>query len=356
MSSELLGKSETLMGGRRLELRSALKRAVLSRAGDRLKGITSLSQVEGSRPSLLSILRPLLPYLSLTFAALLWAGNFIVGRAVHTTTPPIALTFWRWVTVMLILLPVGLPSLIRQREALRQNWHRVVLQGFTGIAIYSVLVYSSLHHTTALNASLLLSTAPVMILLFSKLFYKQRVVGWQAIGSAISLLGALTIITRGDLGTLTRLQFNSGDLLMMAGVMFWAAYSLQLQHRPKGLSPWAMLTASVIAGVIILAPLYLWELSTGARIVLTPETIGAIVYISLFAALGGYFLWSKGVAAIGANKAGLFLHLIPIFAAILAILLLGERARLFHGMGISLVVLGLYLTNTASAAEEYNAK
>lgn len=356
MSSELSGKFKVLTGSRRLEFRSVINRAVPTRVGGQLEGVMSLSQAEGSGPSALSVVRPLLPYLLLTFAALLWAGNFIVGRAVHMTTPPIALAFWRWVTVMLILLPVGLPSLIKQRATLLQNWHRVALLGFTGIAAYSVLVYTSLHHTTALNASLLLSTAPVIIILFSKLFCKQRVVGWQAVGSIVSLLGALTIITRGDLGALTRLQFNSGDLLMMGAVILWAAYSLQLQHCPKGLSSWGLFTASVVAGVITLAPLYLWELSTGASMPVTPETIGAVVYIALFAAIGGYFLWWKGVAVIGASKAGLFLHLIPVFAAVLAILLLGERARLFHGAGVGLVVLGLYLTNRASATEEEHAK
>src|SRR5882762_4194479 len=237
MSWELSGKFEALTKDRRVAFPSVLNRAISTHEGSRME-VTKSSQAENIGLPLLSAVRPMLPYFSLAFAALLWAGNFIVGRAVHTTTPPIALTFWRWVVVMLILLPVGLPSLRKQREILLQNWHRVALLGFTGIAMYSVLVDTSLHHTTAVNASLLLSTAPVIIILFSKLFYKQRVVGWQAIGSAVSMLGALTIITRGDLGALRRLQFNSGDLWMMVGVMFWAAYSLQLQRRPKGLNPW----------------------------------------------------------------------------------------------------------------------
>jgi drug/metabolite transporter (DMT)-like permease len=197
----------------------------------------------------------------------------------------------------------------------------------------------------------LLSGAPALIVIFSRVFYKQPTPRSQLVGGTLSLVGALTIITRGNSATLSGFQHNSGDWLMIIAVLIWAVYCLQLQRRPQELTPWALLAATVIVGVAVATPLYIWELTTGARMPFTAETITAVLYTSLCAAIGGYFLWSKGVAAIGANKAGLFLHLIPVFAAVMAFICLDETVRLFQVIGIGLVLVGLYLTNVTRRSE-----
>jgi drug/metabolite transporter (DMT)-like permease len=289
------------------------------------------------------------PYLLLIVSSLAWAGNFVVGRFVHTQVPPVGLSFWRWLVALAVLLPFTLGVTWRQRALIKQHWRLIATLGATGIAVFHILLYQALHFTEAVNAALVLSITPVVIVGLSWALLGDRLSLRQALGIVISLVGAVIIITRGDLRLLLALRFNAGDLWMLAAVPNWALYSVLLRRLPGTFQPMSLLTAIALSGVGFLAPLYLWELARGEHMQINVETVSSILYIGLFASVLAYICWNRGVAVVGANRAGLFMHLIPLFSAVLAVVTLGESVRLFHLTGASFIFAGIYLVTRARA-------
>jgi drug/metabolite transporter (DMT)-like permease len=287
--------------------------------------------------------RQAIAYLLLTVSALTWAGNIVVGRYVNDQIPPVALSFWRWTVALAVLLPFTSIITLQQRDLIVQHWRILMALGATGIAIFHVFLYQALHFTEAINAALFLSTTPVIIVVFSWVLLSDRLSARQGLGIAISLAGAVIIIVRGEFGRLLQLQFNAGDLWMLAAVPNWALYSVLLRRLPQGFHPMTLVTAIALFGVAILAPVYVWELARGAAFELNRVTVSTILYIGLFASILAYICWNHGVSLVGANRAGLFLHLIPLFSAILAIATLGESVRVFHFAGAALIFTGIYL-------------
>ncbi len=287
-----------------------------------------------------------LSYLLLTLAPLTWGGNFVVGRFVHDQVLPVSLTMWRWLIALAVLLPFTAPVLLRQRHLIRRYWELIAVLGVTGTALFHALVYQALRFTEAINAALFLSTTPVVIVGLSWLLFRDPITTRQALGIFISLCGVMAIIMRGDFGLLLQLQFNKGDVWMLAAVPNWALYCVLLRRLPPEFHPLALLTATVAFGLIMLTPFYLWELVKVGAFEFNAVTVASVFYVGLFASVIAYICWNRGVALVGATRAGLFMHLVPIFSAVLAISILGEYLRIFHLVGIALVFSGIYLTNT----------
>ncbi len=285
------------------------------------------------------------PQMALTGAALIWAGNFIVGRALRGDVPPVSLNFWRWVTALVLLLPLSYVQLRQSRALLFAHWKIIAALGLTGVAMFNTCVYFALTTTTAINALLFLSTTPVVIVLGSWLFFRDTVTYPQMAGIGVSLLGALTVIARGDLDTLLHLQLNQGDLWMLLAVLVWSIYSVLLKRRPKELPPYALLTGSVVTGLLCMLPVYLWRVSSGETLSVNLPNILAVLYIGILASVVSFLFWNRGVAQIGPNRAGMFLHLMPVFGALLSVVLLGEGMALFHVVGAVLVFSGIALMN-----------
>lgn len=288
-------------------------------------------------------------YMLLTLSALTWAGNIIVGRFVHDQIPPVALSFWRWAIALAVLLPFTRVVALQQRDLILRHWRILALLGATGIAFFNICLYQALHFTGAVNAALFMSTTPIMIVVLSWVLVKDRLSGRQALGIGVSLAGAVILIVRGDFGRLLQLQFNAGDLWMLLAVPNWALYSVLLRRLPPGIHPMALVTVVALFGVAILAPVYVWELARGGAFELNRTTISSIAYISLFPSILAYMCWNHGVSRVGANRAGLFMHLIPLFGAVLAIVALGEAVRLFHLAGAGLIFSGIYLVTAAGS-------
>lgn len=283
------------------------------------------------------------PYLLLSLAVLFWAGNSVVGRAYATDVPPVALVFWRWVIAASILLPVCLKHFLRDLPVIRKNLPYIVIQGGLSIAAFNTLLYWGLHYTTVVNTALIQAGIPVVVLFFSILILRKGVTKLGALGILLSLLGVAWVIARGEPGSLAQFSLNPGDLLIVASVIAWAMYSVLLAKTPIGLSRLAFTLAMVLCGLVLLAPLYAWELSTGAGFTLDANTLPAFAYIGIFPSVLSLLCWNRGVELIGANRAGVFLYLMPIFGAILGMLLLGEVLEAFHFVGIALVVAGIWL-------------
>ena len=287
------------------------------------------------------------PYLLLSSAALLWSGNFVLARAVRAHVPPLGLAFWRWTIALLVLLPFTSRSVRASAPALLRSWRVVVGLGVLGVGNFNMLVYAGVHRTTATNAVLLNSACPAFIVALSSALGAGRPTGRQLLGILVSLLGVLVIVSGGRPGALRDLSFNRGDLWVLAAVLSWAAYTVLLAWRPAGVDGTALLTATVAVGVAWILPFHAWELARGARMRLDLRTVGSVAYVALFASVVAYFCWNRGVALVGASRAGVFMHLLPAFGSVLAAVLLGEAFRAHHLAGIAAILAGVYLAGAA---------
>jgi drug/metabolite transporter (DMT)-like permease len=290
------------------------------------------------------------PYLLLTLTALFWSGNMVMGRGIRADVPPIALAFWRWIIALALVAPLALPHLRSQWPRLKAAWPIVVVLGLLGVGGYNTFAYLALQHTTATSATLLNSFIPIATIAFAFLFFGKRLSRLEAAGVVVSLCGVAAIVSRGSLETLLGLTLNTGDLWMLAAVTVWGLYTVGLQKRPEGVHPMLMLAAFTVVGLLALAPAYAWELSTGRTINLGWNAIGGILYTGIFPGFLGYVFYNAGVAAVGPARGSLFIHLMPVFATILAAIFLDERPYLYHFVGIALVFAGIYLTTRRRAA------
>ncbi len=291
------------------------------------------------------------PYLLLVLTTLFWSGNFVLGRAVHTVFTPFSLSFWRWAVALVVLLPWVWSSLREQVPLLRRYWRILLLLSVLGVVNFNTFVYIGLQTTTATNALIMLSVTPVLIVGLSFVLLRQTVTLWQIVGIVVSLLGVLIIISRGDTKALLAREVNSGDLWVLAAVGSWALYSVCLRWRPADLKPLNFQATTILLGMLILTPLYGWDLAQGRTIAINPATVGTILYLALFPSILAYIFWNRAVAELGANRTGQFLHLMPAFGAVLSILFLGERLYNFHFVGIALIALGIWLATLLKRAK-----
>ena len=284
------------------------------------------------------------PYLLLSLTSLFWAANWVVGRAMRNEMPPVAMGFWRWTIALLILLPFAAPELRRKRDVVRANWLTLTLLGVLGAIAFNTLIYVGLQYTAATNGVLFNSISPVLIILLSWVISRERISKLQACGVVLSLCGVLVIVARGDGATLAAFHFNRGDLWLITAMVLWAFYTIVLRRRPPELSAMGFLTAMLLLSLPFLLPFYLWEFSQRGGFALTPATVAALAYYGTIPSIVAYLFWNRGVAQVGPNKAGLFVHLMPLFGAILSVIFLGERLYAYHYAGAVLIFGGLWFT------------
>ncbi|MEE8397307.1 MAG: DMT family transporter [bacterium] len=290
------------------------------------------------------------PYLLMVVANLCWAGNWLLGRAMHTDVPPLTLNFGRWTVALAILLPFTGRRLWAVRATVLAEWRIFVALGVLGAALYQSLVYTSLNYTTALNAALLSSVLPMVVVPLTWFLYRDAISLRQGVGMVCSLLGALAILGQGRLETFAAMTFNTGDLFALASVVVWAVYTVLMRRKPAELDAVVALTAIVMVGLTAQAPFFLWERFFGRTMVVGLPSLATMVYMGMFASVVGFLAFNSAVPRLGPNRASLYIHLHPAFTAILAVLLLGEVLRWFHGLGIALIVGGIYLTSVAPTA------
>lgn len=287
---------------------------------------------------------PALPYLLLVLAIATWAGNFVIARYMRGDIPPLTLNFLRWSGALLVLLPLCLGKFRADVAILKKHWKWLLLMAASGVGIFHSFVYTGLQTTTVLNGGLLMAVCPILIPGIAYLIHRDRLTMAQSMGIVASLIGVVVIISRADWELLTSLKISTGDLWLLAAVPLWAFYSVILKDKPQGLSSRALMLAITGIGTLMMLPAYLWELNRVGGIEINMATTVTVAYVSVFASVIAYFAWNKGVGEVGAIKAGPFLHLMPVFAALLAMIFLGERLEPFHFPGIALIVLGIALT------------
>lgn len=286
------------------------------------------------------------PTLLLALAALFWSGNFVVGRAMNGQAAPFFLAFWRWLAAFLLLLPFAWPHLRRDWPALLRGWRWMLLLPLLGVASFSVLVYFGLHSTTAINGLLLQSVIPLAILLCSFLLFGEKPKTLQLAGLVLSVGGVLAIASRGSLADLLALRLHPGDLLVLAAVFSYGLYSACLRRRPR-VHQLSFLCVSIGVSILVLLPGYLLESAWTPHALPGLPVLGALAYFAVFPSLLSYLFFNRGVELIGANRAGQFIHLMPFFGSVMAVLFLGERLQAFHFAGLLLIGGGIVLAMRA---------
>ena len=289
------------------------------------------------------------PAVLLALTMLLWAGNSIVGRSVRGDIPPVTLAFWRWTIAAAALAPFVWREFVEDWPKLKAAWPETLLLGVTGIVCFNTFLYEGLRHTTAVNSLTLQSAIPALVLVFSALFFREKIPGRIWIGVLVSMLGVMVIATHGEIGRLTHLGFGIGELWMLAAVFIYAVYTAALRMRPK-VRPLSFLLATFLIGVVCLAPFYLWERGARGGVDLNATTLAAFVYVGLFPSLLAYMAFNKAVGMIGAPAASPYLHLTPLFGVVLAMLLLGERLEGYHLAGGALIALGIIVATRKPSA------
>jgi drug/metabolite transporter (DMT)-like permease len=285
-----------------------------------------------------------LPFLAMLLAPLLWSGNFIAGRALHDLIDPLTLNFIRWLVALVFFLPFVWSEMMAGWAAMRREWRLLFGLGATGIAAFQTLVYLALHSTTATNALLMLSLAPIAILIAAAIVGAERPTAHQLFGMLVSLAGAAVLVTRGEVETIRAFGFNAGDLWMLAAVAIWAAYALLLRRRAADLPQRLTLAASMATALLLMAPFMLFnDFGAGLDALASPGVLLSIGYVATFSSIGAFLLWSYGVAQLGPTRAGQFIHLMPLYGAVLAALFLGETPTFAQLVGGTLVLSGIFV-------------
>ena len=287
-----------------------------------------------------------LAYLYLFLTVTFWAGNFVVGKlASFYEVPPFSLNFYRWLFAWLILVPFTIPEILEKRNYIIKNYKLFIVLGVTSITVFNSIVYYSLNFTQVISGVLMISTIPVMIIFFCWLFKIEKTNFYQILGVVFSLFGVVVIITKADLVILLNLNFNKGDLWMVVAMFSWAMYSALLRKKKLNLSHISFLQTIISAGLIFLIPAYLIEMALGYKLNIHLPFILTLSYVVLFPGLASFFFWIKGISIIGSNRAGIFLHLMPIFSALMAIAIFKEKFMTYHFIGAILIIMGIILSS-----------
>lgn len=285
----------------------------------------------------------LVAYLLAALTALFWAGNTIVGRAIVDELPPLGFAFWRSFGAFLLIAPFGLPRVWHARAIVIEHWKFLFLLGTTGMTGFSVFVFFALHHTVAVNGTLLQGTQPVIMVVLSWLILGVAIGSRQWAGIVIALTGLVVIVARGDIAVLTGFSFNIGDPILWLGVFFHGLFSVLVVRRPKELDLIGFLTVAFFVGSLTSLPFHLWEIADGRAMPFNLVTLWAVPYIALFPSLLAQIFWVTAIQRIGPATAGYFVYLTPVFGTLMAIGLLGETFAWFHAAGIGLIFAGVWL-------------
>ena len=287
-----------------------------------------------------------LAYIFLLLTVTFWAGNFVVGKfASLYEVPPFSLNFYRWFFAWLILAPFTIPEIIKKKDYIISNYKLFIVLGVTSITIFNSIVYYSLNFTQVISGVLMISTIPVMIMFFSSILKIEKTNIFQVIGVILSFLGVIIIITKANFEILKNLNFNKGDITMVIAMLSWALYSTLLKKQKYEISQLSLLQVVMSFGLIFLIPIYFIEYQLGFRITLEKPFILILSYVVLLPGLASFILWIKGISIIGANRSGVFLHLMPIMSAIMAMIIFNEKFMFYHMLGACFIITGILLSN-----------
>lgn len=298
-------------------------------------------------PSLLSAARRIVlsPYTAVILTAFIWAVTTIVVRGVREESPPIGLSFWRTLAAFLVMLPICWRPLVRQWDVVVAHWKLLALLSLLLWVGGNALLFVSLQYTIAINAAVINSMEPLIIVAFAWLLFRDPFTWRQGMGLVLSLVGVMVLISHGSVDRLLALNLNRGDLIVSGAYVAWGLYAVLLRKLPRGLDYRVTVAAVLGFGVLFLLPIYLFEAAYVRPTLPTPTTLITIAWLGTFSSALTMIMWNYGILQLGPARAGQYLHLIPAFTIVLAIAVLGEVMGGHHIAGIVLIVAGLLLAS-----------
>lgn len=276
-------------------------------------------------------------------ATVVWSGNFIVGRELVGSVPPVTLATGRWAMAFFMILPFALPSLYRDWGHLRAHWKFYTVISLIGISFFNTALYYAAHTVSALNMSLIAITAPLFTLLLSRILWGEPLSYLRAVGLVIVLTGVVLLIARGDIQTLLSLSFQMADLLVLIGALSFSIYTLLVRKKPDGVGQLTFLGVTFGLGMLFLLPLSAWELASGAPVHVTPKVFWLLVYLGAGPSLLSFWCWSLAIQHIGASGASLIYYTLPLFCGVGAVLFLNEPVLWVHYVSGAFILGGLAL-------------
>ncbi|UTH73233.1 DMT family transporter [Chromobacterium sp. IIBBL 290-4] len=289
-------------------------------------------------------------YLLLIVTMLMWSTNFVIARALHEQVGPFTLAFARWAIALCCLAPFALPRFKREWPKLRAQWKQLLLLGLFGIGLTNTFVYWAVQTTTATNAVILNSATPVMVLLLGSLYFRQRLSSRQWLGMSVALCGALLIVLKGNLAAIGAFHFGSGDLLVLAGGLCWAIYTLGLRKLKPGIDALVQMSVLLLVGELVLLPLFGMEAAQRGLPSLDGGAWASLIYLGALPSVVAYLMYNRAIAMVGTAKAASFLYLMPAFGAVQSIALLGEELHWFHAAGLAAIFAGIALSSLTRSA------
>ncbi|MDB9743509.1 DMT family transporter [Pelagibacteraceae bacterium] len=287
-----------------------------------------------------------LAYGLLVLASLFWSGNFIVGKfATLFEIPPLTLNVFRWISVWFILIPFTYKEIYNNLPSIRKNWFVISFMGVITISTFNSVVYFALNYTQVINAVLVLAAIPAATIVFSSIMKIEKTNVFQLLGLFLSFIGIGSIIANGDIQKIISLNFNKGDLWMLVCVFTWALYSTLLKKYKFKFSQFSLIQLMVSVGVLFLIPQFFYEKSIGLEVNFNKAFFLILLYVVVFPAIAAYYCWQKGIEIIGPNRATMFIQLMPLFSAVMAIIIFNEKFELYHFVGATFIVSGIYLSN-----------
>ena len=287
-----------------------------------------------------------LAYILLVLTTIFWSGNFIVGKAATIyNIPPFSLNFFRWLFAGIILFPFTFKEIVLKKNYIKENVGLFIILGITSITVFNSIVYYSLYFTQVITGVLMISTIPVWIILISSLLKIEKTNIYQIFGILLSLIGVMAIVTKSDLNVIKGLEFNKGDLSIIIAMFSWAIFSTLLKKKKLEVSQITLLQVVIIFGLIFLTPIYIIELLLGNYIILEKPFFLTLAYVVIFPGLLSFLFWIKGISVIGANRSGIFLHLMPIFGSVFAIIIFKEKIMFYHLIGAIFIIFGIRISN-----------
>jgi drug/metabolite transporter (DMT)-like permease len=283
-----------------------------------------------------------LAYFMTIVTVLAWATGIVIGRGIFEVTPPIGLSFWRWFIPTLCLIPWAMPKLKTEGLTLISVWKPICAMGFFMVGS-SALSMMSVNYTTAINVSLVNAGQPLTTAVIAWIIFKEKLTLIQTLGIILGAIGIIVMVSRAKLSILQMLQFNTGDLVMFVAIIGYGSYANTLRKIPKELSFTVALFAVFGSGCIGLLPFYIYESFTYMTMPLNWSTVIWVLILAIFTSLIPTYFWSIAVSIIGVNRSAIFVNLIPVFGAILAIIFLNEKLHLFHIIGALMIFFGILL-------------
>ena len=287
-----------------------------------------------------------LAYVLLVLATFFWSGNFIVGKfATLFQIPPLTLNVFRWISVWIILFPFTYKEIYNNLPIIKKNWFIISFMGIITISTFNSVVYFALNYAQVINAVLVLAAIPAATIVLSSVMNIEKTNIFQLSGLFLSIIGIGTIISYGDIQKLISLSFNKGDLWMLVCVITWALYSTLLKKNKFEFSQFSLIQLMVSVGILFLIPQLFYEKSIGLELEYNKAFFLILFYVVMFPAIAAYYCWQKGVAIIGPNRASMFIQLMPLLSAVMAIIIFNEKFELYHFAGAVFILTGIYLSN-----------